>query len=81
MFHQVLADPKDFNALRFLWWPDNDLSKQPVEYRMKVYLFGSTSSPSCNSFGLQNTTQDNAGDFDHEVVNTLLKKFYVDIIV
>jgi len=45
---------------------------------MKVHLFGSTSSPSCASFGLQKPAQDNAGDFDHEVVNTVLKNFYVD---
>jgi len=76
MFHQVMVDAKDVDALRFLWWPDDDLSKQPVEYRMKVHLFGSTSSPSCASFGLRKTAQDNAGDFDHEVVDTVLKNFY-----
>ena len=42
MFHQVMVDPKDVDALRFLWWPDDDLSKRPVEYRMTVHLFGST---------------------------------------
>ena len=45
---------------------------------MKVHLFGSTSSPSCASLGLRKTAQDNAGDFDHEVVDTVLKNFYVD---
>ena len=57
-----MVDPKDANALRFLWWPNDDLSKQPVEYRMKVHLFGGTSSPSCASFGLRKNVQDNAGD-------------------
>ena len=47
MFHQVKVDPKDADALRFLWWPDDDLSQQPIEYKMEVHLFGSTSSPSC----------------------------------
>ena len=28
MFHQVIVDPKDADALRFLWWPDDDLSQQ-----------------------------------------------------
>ena len=78
MFHQVMVDPKDVDALRFLWWPDDDLSKQPVEFRMKIHLFGSTSSPSCASFGLRKTAQENAGDFGHEVVDTVLKNFYVD---
>ena len=35
-------------------------------------------SSSCASFGLQKTAQDNAGDFDHEVIDTVLKNFYVD---
>ena len=78
MFHQVMVDPKDVDALRFLWWPDDDLSKRPVEYRMTVHLFGSTSSPSCASFGLRKTAQDNAGDFSHEVIDTVLRNFYVD---
>ena len=78
MFHQVMVDAKDADALRFLWWTDDDMFKQPVEYRMKVHLFGSTSSPSCASFGLRKTAQDNAGDFDNEVVDTVLKNFYVD---
>ena len=78
MFHQVMVDPKDVDALRFLWWPEDDLSKRPVDLRMMVHLFGSTSSPSCASFGLRKTAQDNAGDFGHEVVDTVLKNFYVD---
>ena len=73
MFHQVMVDPKDVDAFRFLWWSDDDLSKQPVEYRMKVHLFGSTSSPSCASFCLRKTAQDNAGNFDHEVIDTVLR--------
>ena len=80
MFHQVMVDPKDVDALRFLWWPDDDLSKRPVEFRMKVHLFGSTSSPSCASFGLRKTAQDNAGDLSHEVIDTVLRNFYVTIV-
>ncbi|XP_078344112.1 uncharacterized protein LOC144629777 [Oculina patagonica] len=78
MFHQVNVDPNDFDALRFLWWPEDDLSKQPAEYRMVVHLFGSTSSPSCASFGLRRTAQDNAREFPPEVIDTVLRNFYVD---
>ena len=31
MFHQVKVDPADGDALRFLWWPQGDLSAKPVE--------------------------------------------------
>ena len=53
MFHQVYVDPEDNNVLRFLWWPDGDLEKEPEEYRMVKHLFGVTSSPSCANFCLQ----------------------------
>ena len=45
---------------------------------MKVHLFRSTPSPSCASFGLRKTAQENAGDFGHEVVDTVLKNVYVE---
>ena len=32
IFHQVMVDPNDVDTLWFLWWPDDDLSKAPVEY-------------------------------------------------
>ena len=46
MFHQIYVDPKDRDALRFLWWHDGDLGKEPEEYRRVKHLFGATSSPS-----------------------------------
>ena len=36
IFHQVMVDPNDGDTLRFLWWPDDDLSKEPVEYTFLV---------------------------------------------
>jgi hypothetical protein len=58
MFHQVRVSPDDHDALRFLWWPNDDLSREPVDYCMQVHLFGSTSSPSCASFCLRKTADD-----------------------
>ncbi|XP_068735424.1 uncharacterized protein [Montipora capricornis] len=78
MFHQVKVDPLDSDALRFLWWPKDDLSAQPIEYRMEVHLFGSTSSPSCANFCIRKTAQYNIGNFSHQVIDTVLKNFYVD---
>ena len=49
MFHQVLVDPKDCDTLRFLWWPNGDLTKEMEEYRMVKHLFGATSSPSVSA--------------------------------
>ncbi|XP_028410467.1 uncharacterized protein LOC114533081 [Dendronephthya gigantea] len=78
MFHQVKVKPEDCNALRFLWWPEGDFSKQPVEYQMTVHLFGATSSPSCCSYALKKTAEDNALEFSQETVDTINRNFYVD---
>ena len=36
MFHQVMVDPNDIDTLRFLWWPEYDLSKEHIEYTFLV---------------------------------------------
>lgn len=52
----------------------DDLPSESVEYGMRVHLFGR----SCASFCLRKTAQDNVEDFDHEVIDTILKNSYVD---
>ena len=71
MFHQVRVAPEDCHVLRFLWWPNDDLSGEPVDFQMLVHLFGATSSPSCASFSLKKTASDNQGDFDGETIDTV----------
>ncbi|KAL9984440.1 hypothetical protein ACROYT_G006731 [Oculina patagonica] len=78
MFHQVRVAPEDCHALRFLWWPNNDLSEDPVDYQVLVHLFGATSSPSCASVSLKKTAADNQVEFDAETVDTVNRNFYVD---
>ena len=78
MFHQVYVNPKDCDALRFLWWPGNDLNSDPAEHQMLVHLFGATSSPSCANFGLRRTADDNQDVFSKEVIDTVRRNFYVD---
>ena len=78
MFLQVRVPLEDSNALRFLWWPNGDLQSEPEEYQMLVHLFGATSSPSCASFALRQTAEDNKNDFDPVTVETVQRNFYVD---
>lgn len=47
MFHQVKVSEDDIDLLRFLWWPDGNLSSELEEYKMVVHIFGAASSPSC----------------------------------
>lgn len=78
MFHQVRIPEEYSDLLRFLWWPDGDLSKDLEEYKMVVHIFGATSSPSCANFALQQCAKDNMTDFDPETISTVLRNFYVD---
>ncbi|MES9904690.1 MAG: DUF1759 domain-containing protein, partial [Sedimenticola sp.] len=55
MFYQFRVNSQHRDYLRFLWWDSEDYSKEPVEYRMTVHLFGATSSPGCSNFGFKRT--------------------------
>ncbi len=44
---------------------------------MAVHLFGATSSPSCFSYALKKTAEDNI-EFSKEVIDTVNRNFYVD---
>ena len=56
MFHQIKVDPRDQNALGFLWWNKGDLYKETMVYKMVVHPFGATSSPSCTNLCLKQTS-------------------------
>lgn len=78
MFHQVKVPDSDTDFLRFLWWPEGDVSKPPVEHRLIIHPFGATSSPSCASYALRRTAEDNREHFRPEVIDTILKNLYMD---
>ena len=78
MYHQLKVHPDDVDAMRFLWYPDCDLTREPEEYHMAVHLFGGVWSASCANYGLQRTAKDNSDDFDREVTRSAEKSFYVD---
>lgn len=78
MFHQVLVEPKDCDVLRFLWWPNGDLSGEMEEYRMVKHLFGATSSPSIANFCLQKTVESHGREFEADIVETVKRNMYMD---
>ena len=45
---------------------------------MTVHIFGAVSSPSCVTFALLKTADDNQNEYPSEVVNTIRQNFYVD---
>ncbi|XP_068734749.1 uncharacterized protein [Montipora capricornis] len=78
MFHQVYLTPEYRNFLRFLWWENGDMEKEPIEFRMKVHLFGAVSSPGCANFALKRTANDFEFKFDTEAAEFVRLDFYVD---
>ncbi|KAL7840982.1 hypothetical protein SRHO_G00246730 [Serrasalmus rhombeus] len=78
MFHQVRVAEDETDFLRFLWWPDGNITQGIVEYRMTVHLFGAVSSPSCACYALRKTAEDNKHMFPTEVIDSVHNNFYVD---
>ncbi len=77
MFFQFSVEPCHRDFLRFLWWKDENMTK-PVEYRMKVHLFGAVSSPGCANFALKKVADDNEGEFGFQAAEFIRRDFYVD---
>jgi hypothetical protein len=78
MFHQVVVSETQRDLLRFLWWPNADLSNEPVSFRMRVHLFGGVWSPSCCNFALRRTAEDHSHLYEADVSQTVNDNFYVD---
>ncbi|XP_051792767.1 uncharacterized protein LOC127530320 [Acanthochromis polyacanthus] len=77
MFHQFHVSETDRDYLRFLWWKDGELCAEPQEFRMRVHLFGATSSPGCANYGLKHLAKENQKQFPL-AAEFVLRDFYVD---
>jgi len=76
MFQQVRVTEDHRNYLRFLWWTNGDMSRDPEEYQMNVHLFGAVSSPSCANFAVKRTADDFEEEVGEETANVLRKNLY-----
>ena len=77
MFYQVKVLDSQRRFLWYLWWNNNDLNGELVDYEMGVHVFGGSYTGCCN-YTLRRTAMDNAPNYDTEVAETLLHNFYVD---
>ncbi|XP_068675533.1 uncharacterized protein [Montipora foliosa] len=78
MFHQVRVNEEHRDYLRFLWWDKGDITKEPEEHRMRVHLFGATSSPGCANLALRQAAQDGESVHGAEAATFVKENFYVD---
>ena len=78
MFMQVCLTEDDARSVRFLWYPDDDITQQPIDYELCCHAFGFTSSPSVCSFVLQHTAKQHEHLFHANTVEAVRDNFYVD---
>lgn len=60
MFHCFVVREDHRDYLRFLWYRDNDLNKDIVEYKMKVHVFGNSPSPAVAIYCLRRAAEKGA---------------------
>ena len=77
-FQARVTDHLSDRFLRFFWWPQGDVSKDPEIYKMVGHLFGAVSSPACANYALRQTAKDHASEFSNDVITSVSRNFYVD---
>lgn len=78
MFYSFFVNEEHRDFLRFLWFRNNDPSDDVIDYRMKVHLFGNTSSPAVATFGLKKTAVEGQYEYGQDAKEFVDKNFYVD---
>ncbi|XP_026005436.1 uncharacterized protein LOC113010547 [Astatotilapia calliptera] len=78
MFHSFVVREDHRNFLRFLWFKDNDITKEVVEYRMRVHVFGNRPSPAVATYGLRRAALHGEGEFGEGAKEFIHRNFYVD---
>lgn len=77
MFYCFVVEEEDRDVLRFLWYKDNDLSKDVVDYRMRVHVFGNQPSPAVAIFGLRKAARETEGQYGSDAMHFIERDFYV----
>lgn len=78
MFYCFLVDKSHRNYLRFLWHKDNDITKEVIEYRMRVHVFGNGPSPAVAIYGLRRAIREGVWEYGADTVKFVENHFYVD---
>ena len=78
MFYNFYIREEHHDYLSFIWFKENDLAKELVDYRMNVHIFGNKPLPSV-AIGLLSTAGDEAVQhYGKDVANFVNRNFYVD---
>lgn len=77
-FYQVRVTPKHRSRLHYWWYPEGDITKEPIEHRLAVHAFGCTSSPAVCTYALRKHAENCRGDFADDIIDGVSSTFYVD---
>ncbi|XP_013856435.1 uncharacterized protein LOC106512341 [Austrofundulus limnaeus] len=72
----VREDHRDY--LRYLWYEDNDITKNVVEFRMKVHVFGNSPSPAVAIYCMRRAAQQGEQEHGSDARQFVERQFYVD---
>ncbi len=75
MFYQIKVPKHHRDFLRFFWYPQNDPNLLPIEYRLKVHVFGAVSSPAIANYALKQVLKD--ANCSLEANKCISNQFYV----
>ena len=76
MFYQVTVPKKHRNYMRFFWYKNDDPNEEPIEYRIKVHVFGAVSSPAVANYALKQTAENK--NYNDTTTDCVKNDFYVD---
>lgn len=77
-FHCFLVREDHRNYLRFLWYKDNHVMKEVIDYRMKVHVFGNSPCPAVAIYGLRRAVREGVQEHGADTVNFVERQFYFD---
>lgn len=78
MFYCFVVREEDRDYLRYLWYEDNDISKNVTEYRMKVHVFGNSPSPSVAIYCMRRAAQKGEQEHGVDARQFVERQFYLD---
>lgn len=78
MFHSFHVAPEHQNFLCFLWFKDNDPSKEIIENKITVHLFGNGPRPTIEPFRLRKTVHNGEEKYGKAARDFFHRNFYKD---
>ena len=78
MYYKVQVPEYQQSFLKFLWWENHDIEKEPQDFVMCAHVFGGTSSASHSNYALRRTAVECGSIYGRAAAEALHHNFYVD---